>query len=398
MDNSEYMRNGDFPPSRMKAQEDAVRIVCQSKTRRHPENNVALMTMAGPEVLASLTTDVGRLLYKLAQLQPKGDSNFVATVRVAHLMLKNRENKSHKMRMVIFVGSPVVTSTGELEQLARHLKKEKVNVDIVNFGEYAENMGKLSSFISILNGDGTGSSHMVTVPAGNILSKVVAGTAIVQGEDSRSAINFNLDFDDDDPAFLLALRVSLEEQRHRHCLEYEARQEMAGSSEDTTPAASGTASASLLTEEQRLLDQPLYVETGPGDFGAVGDFTDHSTMTYDEQVAYAMVMCLQHQSLPEHIASLLPDVLPEHDALDTDEAEQIAEEDSDGNDEYDDIFQDEIFQDPGFVMSILESFPVADVQRNVQSAPAVITHGVQVNEPADQDEDAEDEQKPSEGN
>ncbi|KAL1432038.1 hypothetical protein MTO96_013401 [Rhipicephalus appendiculatus] len=381
VDISEYMRNGDFAPSRMKAQEDAVAIVCQSKTRRHPENNVALMTMVGPEVLTSLTTDVGRLLYRLAQLQPKGEIDFLATVRVAHLILKNRENKSHKMRMVIFVGSPVITSAKELSQVACHLKKEQVNVDIVNFGEYAENMGKLSSFISILNGDGTGSSHMVTVPAGNILSKVVAGTAIVQGEDSRSAINFNLDFHDDDPAFLLALRVSLEEQRFRHCQDYEARQEMAVSSTDSTPAASGAQS----------LEQPLYVETEPDDFGAVGGFTDYRTMTYDELVAYAMVMCLQNQAVPEHIASLLPDDLPEEDALDTDEAEQITEEDTD-DDVYDDIFLDDMFQDPAFVMSILESFPDADTQ----SAPAVVTDADQVNKPADQDEDVKDE--PSEGN
>uniref|UniRef100_A0A224YQ29 26s proteasome regulatory complex subunit n=1 Tax=Rhipicephalus zambeziensis TaxID=60191 RepID=A0A224YQ29_9ACAR len=297
------------------------------------------------------------------------------------------------MRMVIFVGSPIIASAKELGNVACHLKKEQVNVDIVNFGEYGENMGKLSSFISILNGDGTGSSHMVTVPAGNILSKVVAGTAIVQGEDSRSAINFNLDFHDDDPAFLLALRVSLEEQRLRHCQDYEARQEMAVST-DTTPAASGTASATSPAEEQELLEQPLYMETEPDDFGAAGGFTDYRTMTYDELVAYAMVMCLQNQSVPEHIASLLPD-LPEEGALDTDEAEQIAEEDMD-DDEYDDLFPDDMFQDPAFVMSILESLPGADTQRNVQSAPAVVTDGDQVNKPADQDEDAEDE--PSEGN
>lgn len=46
MDNSEYMRNGDFLPTRLQAQQDAVNIVCHSKTRSNPENNVGLITMA----------------------------------------------------------------------------------------------------------------------------------------------------------------------------------------------------------------------------------------------------------------------------------------------------------------------------------------------------------------
>lgn len=46
MDNSEYMRNGDFLPTRLQAQQDAVNIVCHSKTRSNPENNVGLITLA----------------------------------------------------------------------------------------------------------------------------------------------------------------------------------------------------------------------------------------------------------------------------------------------------------------------------------------------------------------
>jgi threonyl-tRNA synthetase len=39
------------------------------------------------------------------------------------------------MRIVAFVGSPVETEEKELVKLAKRLKKEKVNVDIVSFGE-----------------------------------------------------------------------------------------------------------------------------------------------------------------------------------------------------------------------------------------------------------------------
>lgn len=46
VDNSDYMRNGDFLPTRLQAQQDAVNLVCLSKTRSNPENNVGLLTLA----------------------------------------------------------------------------------------------------------------------------------------------------------------------------------------------------------------------------------------------------------------------------------------------------------------------------------------------------------------
>jgi 26S proteasome regulatory subunit N10 len=39
------------------------------------------------------------------------------------------------MRIVAFVGSPVEMEEKELVKLAKRLKKEKVNVDLVSFGE-----------------------------------------------------------------------------------------------------------------------------------------------------------------------------------------------------------------------------------------------------------------------
>ena len=46
VDNSDYMRNGDFVPTRLQAQQDAVNLVCHSKTRSNPENNVGLIVMS----------------------------------------------------------------------------------------------------------------------------------------------------------------------------------------------------------------------------------------------------------------------------------------------------------------------------------------------------------------
>ena len=46
VDNSDYMRNGDFVPTRLQAQQDAVNLVCHSKTRSNPESNVGLIVMS----------------------------------------------------------------------------------------------------------------------------------------------------------------------------------------------------------------------------------------------------------------------------------------------------------------------------------------------------------------
>lgn len=103
------------------------------------------------------------------------------------LVLKHRQGKNHKMRIVVFVGSPVVCEEAELVKLGKKLKKEKVNVDIVSFGEHTGNNEVLAVFINTLNGkDGTG-SHLVSVPRGSILSDALITSPIIQGEDGQGA-------------------------------------------------------------------------------------------------------------------------------------------------------------------------------------------------------------------
>ena len=47
IDNSDFMRNGDFAPSRMEAQLDAVNLLSGAKTQSNPENVVGLLSTAG---------------------------------------------------------------------------------------------------------------------------------------------------------------------------------------------------------------------------------------------------------------------------------------------------------------------------------------------------------------
>lgn len=108
------------------------------------------------------------------------------------------------MRIVAFVGSPVANEEKDLVKLAKKLKKEKVNVDVISFGEDSSNSDVLTSFVNTLNGkvsiniiflnscfmfifkDGT-SSHLVTVPPGPHLSDALISSPIIQGEDGTGA-------------------------------------------------------------------------------------------------------------------------------------------------------------------------------------------------------------------
>lgn len=115
------------------------------------------------------------------------------------------------MRIVAFVGSPIQMEEKELIKLAKRLKKEKVNIDIISFGEESVNNDVLTAFVNALNGkDGTG-SHLVTVPPGPHLSDALLTSAIIQGEDGTggagmggAAFEFGVD-PNEDPELALVI-------------------------------------------------------------------------------------------------------------------------------------------------------------------------------------------------
>lgn len=294
------MRNGDFLPTRLQAQQDAVGLITQSKLRSNPESNVGLLTLSGLEVLVTLTTDSGKILAKLHAVQPKGDLQFLSGIKIAHLALKHRLGKNHKTRIVCFIGSPVNVDEKELVKLAKKLKKEKVSVDVVSFGEDEINKDLLQKFVETVNGrDGSG-SHLVTIPPGPHLSDALVSSPIVQGEDGSGAIpsggGFEFGVDpNEDPELALALRVSMEEQRARQ----EAESAASGGGAANTPANTegGTAAQSGETaaadaEDDPVLARALAMSVGESSAGE----PDLSAMTEDEQIAYAMRMSMQEDA------------------------------------------------------------------------------------------------------
>ncbi|XP_039965553.1 26S proteasome non-ATPase regulatory subunit 4 [Bactrocera neohumeralis] len=358
-DNSDYQRNGDYFPTRLNVQKDGINLVCLTKVRSNPENNVGLMTISNTvEVLATLTSDVGRIFSKMHLIQPKGEINLLTGIRIAHLVLKHRQGKNHKMRIVVFVGSPINNEEGELVKQAKRLKKEKVNVDIVSFGDHGNNNEILTAFVNALNGkDGTG-SHLVSVPRGSGLSDALLSSPIIQGEDgmggaglSGAGYEFGVD-PNEDPELALALRVSMEEQRQRQ--EEEQRRALsesntagnteanAGSATTDTEKTSTNVGTALEepNSEEAMLQRALALSTEtPED-----NLPDFANMTEEEQIAFAMQMSMQ-------------------DAADETVTQQAKRPKTEENQPMDvDEDYSEVIGDPAFLQSVLENLPGVDPQ------------------------------------
>ncbi|WIA31508.1 hypothetical protein OEZ86_002401 [Tetradesmus obliquus] len=252
IDNSEWTRSGDYAPTRFQAQADAVNLLAGAKTQANPENTVGVLIMAGktPRVLVTPTPDLGKVLNCMTDINIDGEANIATSVQIAQLALKHRQNKNQRQRIVIFAGSPVREDKDMLVKIAKKLKKNNVAVDVVSFGHEADNEEKLAAFHSAVNSNDN--SHLVSVPPGPVLSDVLIGSPIFQGEGGGAfgagaggggggggggGFEFGVD-PSLDPELALALRVSLEEERAR-----QAAAQAAGGGEGGAPAAAGEGGA-----------------------------------------------------------------------------------------------------------------------------------------------------------
>ncbi|KAF3909122.1 hypothetical protein ABW21_db0206283 [Orbilia brochopaga] len=253
VDNSESSRNGDYTPSRFEAQVDAVSLIFSAKTQANPESSVGLMSMGGtgPEVLATLTTDYGKILSGLHSTKIHGSCHLSTGIQIAYLALRHRQNKSQRPRIIAFVGSPVSEDEKTLVRLAKKMKKHKIAIDFINFGEEAENETKLKAFIA--NVDASDNSHLATIPPGpHLLSDQLVTTPILGDDSGAGASGAEL---------ALALRMSLEEENSRQ--ERERKEK-----EEKEKAAAAAANLGTVEENDGKKDDdesaPLLPKSGEG--------------------------------------------------------------------------------------------------------------------------------------
>lgn len=343
IDNSEWMRNGDYSPNRFQALADAVNLICGAKTQSNPENTVGILTMAGKgvRVLVTPTSDLGKILACMHGLEIGGEMNLAAGIQVAQLALKHRQNKKQQQRIIVFAGSPVKYDKKVLEMIGRKLKKNSVALDVVNFGEDDDGKAeKLEALVAAVNNNE--SSHIIHVPAGpNALSGVLISTPIFTG-DGEGGSGFaaaaaaaaaggvsGFDFGVDpnlDPELALALRVSMEEERARQeaaakkAADETATQEKGETSQDVTMAENvnvGTPepenkATDLMEDENALLQQALAMSMDDASSNVATRDTDMSeAASEDQDLALALQLSVQDstndQSSQTDMSKLLAD-------------------------------------------------------------------------------------------
>jgi 26S proteasome regulatory subunit N10 len=179
MDNSEWMRNGDYAPTRQGAQYDMTSMLIGAKLRVNHESTVGVLTMAGPgiNVLTSPTNDQSQLYSGLHGIPLASKCNFVAGLKVAMLALKHREKKQGSQRIILIVGSPLLLEEKNLIKVGKSLRKNNVALDIIAMGENLANEEKLQKLVEAANKDDN--SRIISVPAGTHPSDVVRQSAII---------------------------------------------------------------------------------------------------------------------------------------------------------------------------------------------------------------------------
>lgn len=221
------------------------------------------MTMGGtqPEVLTTLTSDFGKMLDGLHRTKIHGSAHFSTALNVAQLALKHRQNKSQHQRVIFFTCSPLGgESVKSMEKLAKRMKKNTINVDVIAFGDLdAENTAKIEAFHENIKGSADG-SHLAIIPPGpNLLSDSIVATPILAGDGiggggggeggaeggMGGGGNENFEFGIDpntDPELALALRMSMEEEERRRAREEREAGASEASKLDTVPEEGGSSS------------------------------------------------------------------------------------------------------------------------------------------------------------
>lgn len=91
--------------------------------------------MGGPQVdvLVTPSNDPEVILGCLFGVKLRGEeAHFINALQIAQLALKHRKNKHMRQRIIVFVASPIVEDEKTLEKVAKGLKKNNLNVDVIN--------------------------------------------------------------------------------------------------------------------------------------------------------------------------------------------------------------------------------------------------------------------------
>jgi len=257
---------------------------------------------------------------------------------VVQLALKHRINKRQEQRVIAFVASPVSETIQELTTLGTRMKKNKVAIDIVAFGENAQNEEKLQAFVTAANsGD---NSHYLAVQTKPyvVLTDELAGSPVF-----GAAMSMGGGAMDDD--LEMAIRLSLQEQ---------GGGAGAAPAPGAVPAAPGAGNAMAVDDEDAMMAQAIAMSMGGAapQSGGPGAAAGQGAADIDEDMELAIRLSMQdNMDVDTHVTTPATSTTTSSSSTDTKPAstEKPAE-----NAEADPT------QDPEFLRSLIQNLDGVD--------------------------------------
>ena len=188
LDNSEWMRNGDYTPDRLQAQHDSATLIVRRRLQMNPESTVGVLTMAGrgPDLKVTPSRDNQKLLSSMQDMRPSGKIKLINSIKISKLALKHRQNKRGESRIVVFVGSPIDEKEKDLKKLGKLLKRDSIGLDLILLGcdksnkQFENNETLAKTLVDAANKD---NNSYITIVAPGVLPSTLIGSShlCVQG-------------------------------------------------------------------------------------------------------------------------------------------------------------------------------------------------------------------------
>ena len=202
----------------MLAQQEAINDFMLHKLQSNPENDIGLMSIGGtrPNVVVPLCREQMTLQKKLFALQCTGSVDPYTALRIGALMLKNRQEKHHSKRVVLFFGSQLnatktANSSKRLTTLGQNFRKTNISLDLIIFGSQDEIKFGTEFFepLKKILGD---NCQLSTAISGTSLSSLLLPIDTVQHTSNAVILPQN---GEDDPELAYAIQLSLQDYQQQ---------------------------------------------------------------------------------------------------------------------------------------------------------------------------------------
>lgn len=232
--------------------------------------------MAGKrvETPVTLTSDVAKILKSYKEIAISGESDFITACNISLLVLKHRQNKNQKQRIIMFVASPIKHSTDEMVLLGKKLKKNNVAIDIISFGNTDINHEALNQLYS--NANNSNNSSLLEVENDQYIVELLFTSPILNDNAYENDTNMQVPSNNNNTVapsnnvpsgglsqferdINLAIQQSIEEEERRNALKNQESQ-VAPQAGDGAINTAKPASTTPKEPENKVTDNQMIVD------------------------------------------------------------------------------------------------------------------------------------------